>query len=128
MVQKAKDDPSFKPTVMVKDFNMPQTSASAWLRYEELNNEAVWTKDPELRFDYAIGGFDAADTTDLNAAKAICMRPDDPHIYVRSMYWIPQAVLDKQEAEGNRRERDNAPYSLWIQQGYMRTCLQSSAA
>lgn len=122
MVQKAKDDPSFKPTVMVKDFNMPQTSASAWLRYEELNNEAVWTRDPELRFDYAIGGFDAADTTDLNAAKAICMRPDDPHIYVRSMYWIPQAVLDKQEAEGNRRERDNVPYSLWVQQGYMRTC------
>lgn len=118
MVQKAKDDPSFKPTVMVKDFNLPQTSESAWLRWEDLNNEESF----DIKFDYAIGGFDAADTTDLNAAKAICMRPNDDNIYVRSMYWLPESVIAEQEASGNRRERDNAPYSLWIQQGYMRTC------
>ena len=122
MVQKAKDDPSFKPTVMVKDFNLPQTSTAAWLLYEELNNETVWSTDPANKFDYCIGGFDAADTTDLNAAKAICMRPDDPHIYVRSMYWIPQAVLDKQAEKGTRQERDNVPYTLWVEQGLMRTC------
>lgn len=122
MVQKAKDDPSFKPTVMVKDFNLPQTSTSAWLLYEELNNETVWSTDPANKFDYCIGGFDAADTTDLNAAKAICMRPDDPRIYVRSMYWIPQAVLDKQAEKGTRQERDNVPYTLWVEQGLMRTC------
>lgn len=118
MVQKAKDDPSFKPTVMVKDFNLPQTTESAWLRWEELNNERIC----DVRFDYCIGGFDAADTTDLNAAKAVCMRPDDPNLYVRSMYWIPEAVMKAQEKSGNRRERDNVPYSLWVQQGYMRTC------
>ena len=118
MVQKAKDDPSFKPTVMVKDFNMPQTAESAWLRWEDLNNEETF----DLKFDYCIGGFDAADTTDLNAAKALCMRPDDPKIYVRSMYWIPESVIEEQERAGSRRERDNVPYSLWIQQGYMRTC------
>ena len=118
MVQKAKDDPSFKPTVMVKDFNMPQTAESAWLRWEDLNNEETF----DLKFDYCIGGFDAADTTDLNAAKALCMRPDDPKIYVRSMYWIPESVIEEQERAGSRHERDNVPYSLWIQQGYMRTC------
>lgn len=118
MVQKAKDDPSFKPTVMVKDFNMKQTSESAWLRYEDFNNEETF----DIKFDYAIGGMDAADTTDLNAAKAICMRPDDDKIYVRSMYWIPQAVIDEQEKSGSRRERDNVPYKLWIDQGYLRTC------
>ena len=120
MVQKAKDDPAFKPTVMVKDFNMPQTSESAWLRWEELDHDGRWVG--LIKFDYCIGGFDAADTTDLNAAKAICMRPGDPNIYVRSMYWLPQAVLDQQAQEGNRRERDNAPYSLWVDQGLMRTC------
>ena len=118
MVQKAKDDPSFKPTVMVKDFNIPQTSESAWLRFEELNNDATFN----IKFDYAIGGFDAADTTDLNAAKAICMRPGDDRIYVKSMYWIPQAVIDEMDKSGDRKERDNAPYRLWIEQGYMRTC------
>lgn len=118
MVQKAKDDPSFKPTVMVKDFNIPQTAETAWLRYEDLNNEKV----VEIPFDYCIGGFDAADTTDLNAAKALCMRPNDENIYVRSMYWIPQSVIDEQNARGDRKERDSVPYSLWIEQGYMRTC------
>lgn len=118
MVQKAKDDPTFLPTVLVKDFNVPQTSESAWLRYEELNNEEVF----ELDFDYAIGGFDAADSVDLNAAKAICMRPGDSKIYVKSMYWVPEAVIEKYEKMGNRRERDRAPYSLWISQGYMRIC------
>lgn len=118
MVQKAKDDLSFKPTVMVKDFNIKQTAESAWLRYEELNNEEIC----DIVFDYCIGGFDAADTIDLNAAKAICMRPGDPKIYVKSMYWIPQSVIDEQNARGDRKERDNVPYSLWIEQGYMRTC------
>lgn len=119
MVQKAKDDPSFKPTVMVKDFNMPQTSESTWLRWEDLNNETVVE---DIKFDYCLGCFDAADTTDLNAAHAICQRPNDDNIYVRSMYWIPQSVIDEANKSGNRRERDNAPYQLWVEQGYMRTC------
>nr|DAU55853.1 MAG TPA: Large Terminase [Caudoviricetes sp.] len=115
-VKKAKADPSFKPTVMVKDFNIKQSSATAWLRREEFDNGKTF----DIAFDYAIGGFDAADSVDLNAAKAVCMRPDDPNIYVYSMYWIPQSVLDADEAAGNRRERDSAPYSLWVKQGLMR--------
>lgn len=118
MVQRAKDDLSFKPTVMVKDFNIPQTGDAAWLRWEELNNEETF----DIPFDYCIGGFDAADTTDLNSAKAIMMRPDDDKIYVKSMYWIPQSVIDEQRKHGNRRERDSVPYELWIEQGYLRTC------
>lgn len=118
MVQKAKDDISFKPTVMVKDFNRKQTGEAAWLKWSELENEETF----DIKFDYAIGGFDAADTTDLNAAKAICMRPNDDKIYVRSMYWIPQSVIDEHNKSGNRKERDDAPYSLWVEQGHMRTC------
>ena len=117
-VNKARSDASFLPTVYVKDFNVPQTSESSWLRYEELNNEELWT----IPFDYGIGGFDAADSVDLNAAKCIFQRPNDDNIYVRSMYWIPESVIREQEARGDRKERDSVPYSLWIEQGYMRTC------
>ena len=118
MVQKAKDDLTFKPTVMVKDFNMKQTGESAWLRWEDLNNEA---RIPEYPFKYGIGGFDAADTTDLNAAKLLFMRPDDPHIYVKQMYWLPQKVLDEWYGQGKRQGRDNAPYDIWQSQGLLRT-------
>ena len=119
MVQKAKDDPSFKPTVLVKDFNMKQTAQSAWLRYEELNNEETFDIK---QFGYAIGGCDAADSVDLNAAVAIFQRPNDENVYVESMFWIPQSVIDERAKTGNRKERDDAPYELWINQGYMRTC------
>lgn len=119
MVDKATADSSFKPTVMVKDFNVPQTAESAWLRYEELNNEALIPDDAKFR--YCIGGMDAADSIDLNAAKALCMRPGDDKIYVKQMYWIPQSVIDEYENQGNRRGRDAAPYELWRQQGILRT-------
>lgn len=117
-VDKAKKDPHFLPTVLVKDFNRPQTSESSWLTYEEANNDDRW----DISFDYGIGGFDAADTIDLNAATALFMRPNDPHIYRASMYWIPQRVIDEQQKRGDRKERDSVPYELWIQQGYLRTC------
>ncbi|MGM9917474.1 terminase large subunit domain-containing protein [Anaerotignum sp.] len=120
MVQKAKDDPSFKPTVLVKDFNIPQTSQSAWMTYEDLNNEEMIPDGAKFR--YFIGGFDAADSIDLNAAKAICRNIGDDKLYIKQMYWIPQSLLDQQEERGDRRERDSVPYSLWVSQGLMRTC------
>ena len=116
-VDKAKDDEAFLPTVLVKDFNMKQTNSAAWLKWEELENEEEWDLS---EFKYAIGGFDAADSIDLNAAKCLCMRPNDNKIYLKSMYWLPQDVIEQIKA--TRRERDNAPYQLWVQQGWLRTC------
>lgn len=120
MVQKAKDDPSFKPTVMVKDFNAVENSASAWLNWNEIENDTRFEFD-KMGFRYGIGGFDAADSVDLNAAKALCMRPNDTNIYLKSMYWMPEEVLNQMSQDGNRRERDNVPYLLWERQGYLRT-------
>jgi len=118
MVQKAKDQPGFKRTVLVKDFNLKQTSTESWLTWEELNNEETFS----IPFDYAIGGFDAADSVDLNAACALCARPGDDKLYLRFMFWIPEQVLLKQQKSGNRRERDDVPYQLWMEQGWLRTC------
>jgi phage terminase large subunit-like protein len=120
MVEKAKDDPSFKPTVMVKDFNMKENSASAWLTWNEIENKTSFDFK-KMGFRYAIGGFDAADSVDLNSAKALCMRPNDNNIYLKSMYWMPEDVLNKMTQDGNRRERDNVPYLLWERQGLLRT-------
>lgn len=116
MVRKAQDDETFKPTVLVKDFNMKQTSEAAWMRYEDFENTQTFSG----QFRYGIGGMDAADSVDLNAAKVLCMRPDDPNIYVRQMYWIPQSVLDRQELSGDRKGRDSVPYQLWKDQGILR--------
>lgn len=119
-VQKAKDDPSFKPTVMVKDFNMKENSSSAWLTWNEIENPIKFDFK-KMGFRYGIGGFDAADSVDLNSAKVLCMRPNDDKIYVKSMYWMPEDVLNQMTQDGNRRERDNVPYLLWERQGLLRT-------
>lgn len=117
-VNKAKSDPAFKATVMVKDFNMKENSASAWLRWDELNNETKFNVK-DMKFRYGIGCFDLAETTDLASAKVLCMRPNDENIYVISMYFIPQEKLNSFE---DNKEDDNVPYKLWEKQGLLRVC------
>lgn len=112
-VNKAKSDPAFKPTVMVKDFNMKENSASAWLNWETIENKEKFDF-AKMKFRYGIGGFDGSDTTDLTAAKMLCMRPNDNRIYVKSMYWLPEETLLQREQE------DQIPYSLWERQGLLR--------
>ena len=118
-VEKAKNDPAFRPTVMVKDFNLKENSSTTWLAWDVLENKEKFEFD-KMGFRYGIGGFDAADSVDLNSAKALCMRRNDNKIYVRSMYWLPDEVLNNLTVDGNRRERDTVPYTLWERQGLLR--------
>ena len=114
MVQKAKDDPSFKPTVLVKDFNLVQTEESAYFRFEDIDNDKV----SEERFKYCIGGFDAADSIDLNAAVAVCKKPGSDEIVVKSMFWLPSEQVERD----GRVERDFVPYRQWASEGLLRLC------
>ena len=56
MVQKADNDPSFLPTVLVKDFNLKENAATSWLTWAECSNPETF----RIAFDYGIGGMDAA--------------------------------------------------------------------
>lgn len=117
-VKKAMNDPSYLPTLLTKDFNIPENRAAAWLTFDEaVNTETFDFK--EMGFRYCIAGFDAADTIDLSAATAMLMRPNDDKIYEMSMYWLPEDAL--KETSGNRRERDDVPYLLWRDRGLLRT-------
>lgn len=118
-VEKAKNDPSFLPTLLTKDFNMPENQAQAWLSYVEAVNEATF--DIHDGFRYCVIGFDAASTTDLCAARAMMMKKDDPHIYERSMYWMPEVTLELQNTSGKRVGRDRVPYDVWVERGLIRT-------
>ena len=120
-VSKAKDDPTFLPTLLVKDFNLIENQSQAWLTWDEIHNDATF--DPsDGTFTYAVLGVDAADTTDLTAACLLMQRPGDPNIYAMHMAWIPQRALEQAEREGRRGGRDGVPYDAWIARGLMRTC------
>lgn len=120
-VSKAKDDPTFLPTLLVKDFNLIENQSQAWLTWDEIHNDSTF--DPsDGTFTYAVLGVDAADTTDLTAACLLMQRPGDPNIYAMHMAWIPQRALEQAERDGRRGGRDGVPYDAWIARGLMRTC------
>lgn len=114
---KAKRDPTFFPTLLTKDFNIPENSSAAWLALEAATNETVVPR--EYLYDtYAIGGCDLSATTDLTCATLLIRRPDDPNFYVLQKYFLPEARVDAVE-DSNKRE---APYKLWADQGYLVIC------
>lgn len=116
MVQKAKDDPSFKPTVLVKDFNVPQSGSTTWLPFEYVINEETYTME-EISHSYAIGGCDLSSVYDLTCATLIIKKPDKDKIFVLQKYFIPQKKLE--ETRGGNADVNQIPYKLWAKQGWL---------
>lgn len=108
-ILKAKNDISYMPTLLTKDFNIPANESHAFYTYEEACNTATYEFDPKV-FRYAVVGFDAADSVDLNAATALFMKPGDDHIYRMSHYWVPEEQVKINS--NNMRQRDGIPYDV----------------
>lgn len=114
-VEKAKKNPLLVKNLLCKEFNIRETSSEAWLTFEQANNTETFDL-AELKPRYGIGGTDLSSTTDLTAAKVIFKVPESEKIYVLSMYWIPEDLVEK------RVQEDKVPYDIWIEKGYVRTC------
>ncbi|MBD5798080.1 terminase [Bacillus pseudomycoides] len=113
-VEKAKANPLLVKNLLTKDFNIRETSTEVWLTFEQLNNPNIFDI-AQLKPSYGIGGCDLSSTTDLTVAKVIFMVSDDPHIYVKQMYWLSEDLLEQ------RSKEDKIPYDLWYEQGLLRT-------
>jgi phage terminase large subunit-like protein len=116
-VERAKNDSSYLPTLLTKDFNMKQNEVSSWLPFESVINEK--TIDIEyLKHSYAIGGCDLSATTDLTCATLLIKKPNDDNVYILQHYFLPQSRIDRLE-QTNSKE---APYKLWQQQEWITIC------
>ncbi len=113
-VERAKQDPSYLPTLLVKDFDMKQAEQTAWMPLESIINERVASME-YLKNSYAIGGCDLSATTDLTCATLLIRKPDDENVYVLQHYFIPQGKIDKLELTQSKE----APYKLWAEQGWL---------
>lgn len=116
-VLKAKNDPSYLPTLLVKDFNIQANAVSGWLSYETAVNETVAPME-YLEHSYAIGGCDLSATNDLTCATMLIRKPDDPIIYVLQHYFLPRSRIDQVD----KQSRKEAPYNLWAEQGWLTIC------
>lgn len=114
-VKKALNNPMLVKNLVCKEFNIRETSSESWMTFEDLDNTATFDIK-ELCPKYGIGGNDLSSTTDLTNATLLFMVPDDKHIYVEQMYWLPEDLLELRVRE------DKIPYDLWLEQGWLRTC------
>lgn len=116
-VAKAQRDPSFLPTLLTKDFNIPENTNTAWLPYAAAVNETLKPIE-ELKGSYAIGGCDLSAVRDLTCATLLIRKPADPNFYVLQHYFLPAARVSELEGTNNRE----APYRLWSEQGHITLC------
>ena len=114
-VKKALNNPMLVKNLVCKEFNIRETSSESWMTFEDLDNTATFDIK-KLCPKYGIGGNDLSATTDLTNATLLFMVPDDKHIYVEQMYWLPEDLLEQRVRE------DKIPYDLWLEQGWLRTC------
>lgn len=114
-VEKAKKSPNDLSGVLTKDFNIRDTVASAWLTFDDINNEETFNINA-FKNCYAIGGADLSITTDLTAATLLLMDKDTQKRYIHQMYWLPSDNFEE------RVKQDKIPYDKWLQKGLLRLC------
>lgn len=114
-VEKAKKSPNDLSGVLTKDFNIRDTVASAWLTFDDINNEETFNIN-DFKNCYAIGGADLSITTDLTAATLLLMDKDTQKRYIHQMYWLPSDNFEE------RVKQDKIPYDKWLQKGLLRLC------
>lgn len=114
-VERAKNSPKDLSGILCKDFNIRTTISSAWLSFDDINNESTFDL-ARFRGSYAIGGADLSITTDLTAATLLMIDKDTKEICVTQMYWLPRESFQK------RVQQDKIPYDKWLDQGLLRLC------
>jgi phage terminase large subunit-like protein len=114
-VERAKNNPADLSGILTKDFNIRETSKTAWLSFDDINNEKTFDIE-DFRGAFAIGGADLSITTDLTCATVLVMKPGDDKKYISQMYWLPSDNLH------DRVKIDKIPYDKWYNNGLLRLC------
>ncbi len=114
-VERAKNSPKDLSGILCKDFNVRETMSSAWLTFDDINNESKFGIE-RFRGSFGIGGADLSITTDLTCATMLMMDKDTQERFVKQMYWLPSESLQ------HRVQQDKIPYDKWLDQGLLRLC------
>jgi len=114
-VERAKNDPNFLPTVLTKDFNIRETTAGAWLTFDQIDNEETFDIE-DFRDCYAIGAADLSSTTDLSCSTLLIMKPGGEKKYVIQQYFLPEDLVEQ------RVKEDKIPYDKWAKRGLLTLC------
>lgn len=117
-VDRAKKNPEDLPGVLCKDFNVPETSAAAWLSFEDIKSGATFDMK-DVYNTYAIGGCDLSATTDLTCATLLIRRSrEEDTVYVLQQYFLPERRIEQLDEQNS----NEAPYKAWAARGLLTIC------
>lgn len=114
-VARAKQNPKDLSGILCKDFNIRETSSSAWLTFEDIFNPATFDLE-RFRGSFGIGGADLSRTTDLSSASVLMMDKHTHERFVTQMHWLPRDNFEQ------RVKEDRIPYDKWLEAGLLRLC------
>ena len=118
-VERAKQNRNELSGVLCKEFNVRETVKTAWLSFDDINNEETFPLE-DFRGAYCIGGVDLSITTDLTCASLLFMKRGDDTKYITQMYFLPADRLQE------RVQQDKIPYDKWFERGLLRLCAGNS--
>lgn len=109
---KAKRSQKDRIYTLVKDFNIKQNNAAAWLLREDYDYDTTYNI-ADFTGSLCLGAADLAITTDLCSVKALLMRPGDPIKYIYGQYFIPEGKIERLPKE------DQEMFRGWVRDGYI---------
>jgi len=103
---------SKKAEFLTKYGNVKQSSATAWLSYEDIDAVCGEPLDlADFRGSYCVGGIDLSQTTDLTAASIVIERKG--LLYVFAQFFMPANKITELQ------ERERVPYQIYERQGWL---------
>lgn len=111
-VDLAKTTQAERAFVLAKDFNVRQTTATAWLKAEDIDGLGGPINLRDFAGSYAIGAVDIAETTDLECARIGLFKGGKVHTF--SHYWIPAGKLERANDITS-----GAKYEEWAKEGWL---------
>ena len=112
------NDPSIKPTVMTKDFNLPWDNNLSTSRYLEFSVIKACHGDfslEEFRGSYCVLGLDLSLTTDLSCLTGLMQHKGCDMLYIWQDYWLPEGTFEA-------HCRENPTYRTWFENGWLHLC------
>lgn len=121
MVEDAKLSASTRAFVLAKDFNIKQSTATAWLTEDVIVNKETFDVE-SLRGQFYIGGVDLSETTDLTAAVALFVNLVTRQKQVLSMYFVPEEKANEKLDNDNKLNPEKKNYRELAAKGYVTIC------
>lgn len=115
-VERSKTDYTFRPTVLIKDFNIPtQSDLEKWLSFEVIENCFKPFDINDFKGSYTIGSQDLSLSGDLTCLTLILQKKGSNIKCIYQHYFLPKEKLKEHSSDG-------VPYDIWHQQRHITFC------